>query len=98
KPTCSNTPRGCSATSAFLYNRVTAMELEAKNALCILIVEDDADTADSMARLLRIYGHDVAVARDGRAALQMVDGDSPDVVLLDIAMPKMDGWQLAKEI
>ena len=66
--------------------------------LRILVVEDDADTADSMAILLRLYAHDVRVARDGAAALGAVVEASPDVVLLDIGLPKLDGWQLAKAI
>jgi CheY-like chemotaxis protein len=72
--------------------------MEAHSDLRILIVEDDDDTADCMAMVLRMHGHDVAVARDGPTALQMADANAPDVVLLDIAMPKMDGWRLAKEL
>jgi two-component system OmpR family response regulator len=68
------------------------------SSLRILIVEDHADTADSMAMLLRLFGHDVVVAGDGPTALQLVDGDVPDVVLLDLALPKMNGWQIARQI
>jgi CheY-like chemotaxis protein len=64
----------------------------------ILLVEDHADTADSMAMILRLYGHDVVVARDGLTALQIADDNSPDVVLLDIALPNMDGWRVAREL
>jgi len=66
--------------------------------LSVLVVEDDADTADSMAMLLRLYAHDVRIARDGAAALQAVLESQPDVVLLDIGLPELDGWQLAKAI
>jgi two-component system CheB/CheR fusion protein len=66
--------------------------------LSVLVVEDDADTADSMAMLLHLYAHDVQVARDGAMALEVVLESQPDVVLLDIGLPKLDGWQLAKAI
>jgi CheY-like chemotaxis protein len=69
-----------------------------RTALRILIVEDDADTADSMAILLRLYAYDVQVAGDGATALQTALEKQPDVVLLDIGLPKLDGWQLAKQI
>src|SRR5437870_13391333 len=66
--------------------------------LRVLVVEDDADTADSMALLLRLYAHDVRVVKDGLGALQAIREAPPDVVLLDIGLPKLDGWQLAQEI
>ena len=69
-----------------------------QTALRILIFEDDADTADSMAILLRLYTYDVEVAWDGATALRAVLEGQPDVVLLDIGLPKLNGWQLAKEI
>jgi CheY-like chemotaxis protein len=59
--------------------------------LHILVVDDDQDTAASSAMLLRLYGHEVEVAVDGPSALQAVEANPPDVVLLDLAMPKMDG-------
>jgi CheY-like chemotaxis protein len=71
---------------------------DAMGSLRILIVEDEADTANSMATLLRLYGHEVLVAGDGFTALQMADDHSPDVVLLDLGIPKMDGWKLAKAL
>jgi CheY-like chemotaxis protein len=64
--------------------------------LHILVVDDNQDSAFSTAMLLRLYGHEVTVAHDGPTALQMVDGNIPDVVLLDLAMPKMDGWKVAE--
>lgn len=67
-------------------------------ALRVLVVEDDPDTATSCAILLRLYGYEVDVAADGPSALQAVRVNEPDVVLVDIGLPKMDGWQLAKQI
>ena|SRR5215472_8946521 len=66
--------------------------------LRVLVVEDDQDTATTCAVLLRWYGHNVAIAADGPSALQAVQANPPDVVLLDLAMPKMDGWHVAQEI
>ena len=64
--------------------------------LCVLVVEDDADTAHSMAALLRLYQFDVHVAMAGPDALRAVHKVEPDVVLLDIGLPELDGWQVAK--
>ena len=66
--------------------------------LRILIVEDNIDAADSLNMLLRLYGHDVQVARTGPAALEMASVSRPDVVLLDIGLPGMDGYQVARRL
>ncbi len=66
--------------------------------LRVLVVEDHEDTATSTALVLRLYGHDVQVASDGQMALQLMDAHAPDVVLLDLGLPKMDGWEVAKQI
>jgi CheY-like chemotaxis protein len=63
--------------------------------LHILVVDDDGDTAATMALLLRLFGHEVRVAPNGPAALRLAREAAPDVVLLDIAMPGMDGFELA---
>lgn len=57
----------------------------------ILIVDDNADEAEGNKKLLTIAGHDVRIAPNGREALMQVIGDAPDVVLLDLMMPEMDG-------
>jgi len=67
--------------------------------LRILLVEDDADTADSLALVLRLYGHDVDVAMDGPTALRMAKDRPPDVALLDLGLPGgMDGWETAWQL
>ena len=66
--------------------------------LKVLVVDDDQDTAASLATLLRLYGHDVEVTVDGPSAFRAVQASPPDVVLLDIGLPKMDGWLVAKQI
>ena len=64
----------------------------------ILIVDDNRDGGESLAMLLRVLGADVALAHSGRAALECVDTFKPDVVLLDIGMPGMDGYEVARRI
>ena len=68
------------------------------HVLRVLVVEDDEDTASSLAILLRLYGYEVEVAADGPSALRAVQASLPDVVLLDISLPKMNGWLVAKRI
>ena len=64
----------------------------------ILVVDDNDDAASSLAMLLRMTGHEVAVAHDGEAALQRVAADRPDIVLLDIGLPGMSGYEVAARI
>ena len=64
----------------------------------ILIVDDNDDAASSLARLLEHAGHEVRDVRDGRSALDIVRAFEPEVVLLDIGLPDMDGWQLARAL
>jgi CheY-like chemotaxis protein len=67
-------------------------------ALAILVVDDSADTAESEADLLAFQGHSVRVALNGEDALLCVDAALPDVVLLDIRLPRMDGHAIARRI
>ena len=64
----------------------------------ILIVDDNDDAASSLAKLLEHAGHEVRDVRDGRSALDIVREFAPDVVLLDIGLPDMDGWELARAL
>ena len=64
----------------------------------ILIVDDSRDGGESMAMLLRVLGAEVALAHSGRHALECVESFKPDVVLLDIGMPGMDGYEVARRI
>src|SRR5947208_1133733 len=69
-----------------------------RRGLRILLVEDQADVGASLALLLRLQGHQVEWARDGHAALEAAHALAPDVVGLDIGLPRMDGWQLARSL
>ena len=64
----------------------------------VLVVDDYPDTAEGMARLLRRDGHDVDVALDGKTALQRARAKQPEVVLLDICMPGLNGYEVASEL
>jgi two-component system OmpR family response regulator len=68
------------------------------NQLRVLLVEDLKDCAVSTAELLRLYGHDVAIASNGSNALRMVNTYDPHVVALDLGLPGMDGHAVAKSI
>ncbi len=64
--------------------------------LRVLVVEDDHDTRATECALLRVWGHEANDASDGPAALSSAASGRPDVVLLDIGMPDMDGYEVAR--
>jgi CheY-like chemotaxis protein len=69
-----------------------------KHTLHILVVDDCPDNRDSLALLVHCLGYDVQTASDGSAALRMAREHPPDVVLLDIGMPEMSGYELARHL
>ena len=64
----------------------------------VLVVDDNIDAAETMAALLETLGHEVAVAHDGEAALEAVSNGSPEIVLLDIGLPRMDGYEVCRRL
>ena len=64
----------------------------------ILIVDDNRDSADSLAMLLKVLGHEVGTAYDGEQAVETAASMRPDVVLLDIGMPKLNGYDACRRI
>ncbi len=64
----------------------------------ILVVDDEADIRELLRELLGRAGYDVAVAEDGRAGLRALFGARPDLVVLDVNMPGLDGWQTLERI
>jgi CheY-like chemotaxis protein len=64
--------------------------------LKILIVEDNSDTRDMMKMLLESYGYAVVTAGDGRSALEVLETKRPDVALVDIGLPEVDGYEVAR--
>jgi CheY-like chemotaxis protein len=64
----------------------------------VLIVEDDADARDMLRYALEAGGQDVAEAADGNAAIQVAHDFRPDVALIDIGLPGMDGFEVARRL
>jgi two-component system CheB/CheR fusion protein len=64
----------------------------------VLVVDDNRDSADSMAIFLRLIGHEVATAHDGIAAIAKCNEFKPDLVLLDIGLPGLNGYDVARKI
>jgi signal transduction histidine kinase/ActR/RegA family two-component response regulator len=64
----------------------------------VLVVDDNADGADSLGLLLQMLGADVRVVYDGRAALAALDAFQPSAVLLDVGMPELDGYEVARRM
>lgn len=64
----------------------------------VLVVDDDSSIVSTVREVLKDEGYEVATAMDGQAALRRIDQDVPALVLLDMRMPIMDGWQFAAEV
>ena len=64
----------------------------------VLLIDDNRDTAKTLGILLRGLGHEVEVAHDGRAGFEAARSSGPEVVLLDIGLPGMDGYQVAERL
>ena len=70
----------------------------APSPLRVLVVDDHMDSAAALSELLTIWGYGARVATDGREALRVASEFRPEVVLLDLAMPEMNGYQVAREM
>src|SRR5262249_1063691 len=64
----------------------------------ILVVDDNEDAAESLARVLRLTGHEVRTAHDGPGALEATMDFRPEIVLLDLGLPRMDGYEVARRL
>jgi CheY-like chemotaxis protein len=64
----------------------------------VMIVDDNRDAADSLQMLFEVYGYRAACAYDGRSALEAARADPPDIIVMDLGMPGMDGYQTARAI
>jgi CheY-like chemotaxis protein len=64
----------------------------------VLVVEDNADSAEALVLLLRMLGNEVQVATDGASGLQAAETHRPEIVLLDIGLPEMNGYDVARRI
>ena len=64
----------------------------------IMIIDNEQDTLDLMHSILKDYPYSIVTATSGRECLDKIESDKPDLVLLDIMMPDMSGWEVFKKI
>lgn len=74
------------------------MNESAQCAPRVLVVDDNADAADSLATLLGVMGYEVRTAYDGPEAIEAADAFQPSVALLDIGLPKLSGYDIARHV
>src|SRR5215467_16377044 len=74
------------------------LAVDAHEKLRVLVVDDDVDTVDSTAMVLRLVGHDAISALNGPDAITRASAYEPHIALLDLAMPRMDGYEVARQI
>jgi DNA-binding response OmpR family regulator len=64
----------------------------------LLVIDDDSAVTDLLSLLLRSHGFEVGATNNSTEGLSMIRDNSPDVVILDLMMPDMDGWQICKAV
>ncbi len=64
----------------------------------VLVVDDNRDSVDTLSMLLRIKGHDARIAESGEEAIAIADEYQPNVVVLDLSLPGMDGYEVAQQL
>lgn len=92
------------AVSLTRYHGIEVVEIEladesiTSETTRILVVDDNKDSRETLAAVLRIWNHSVEEAEDGPSCLKLASASSPDVILLDIGMPHMDGFEVARQL
>jgi PAS domain S-box-containing protein len=81
-----------------LDDGASAAGVQAPGALRVMVVDDNVDAAQMLAALLEVQGHAVCIEYDGKGALAHARRECPDVLLLDIGLPDMDGYELARRL
>ena len=93
------TPAGASVTaSAAVPSPASAAPDDAGTGLRVLVVDDNIDAADTLGALLEMIGHTTRVANDGYQAIEMAAAFQPQVVFLDIGLPGMNGYEVARKL
>jgi CheY-like chemotaxis protein len=64
----------------------------------VLVVDDNRESVETLSMLLRLKGHDTRVAQDGEEAIAVADDYQPHVVVLDLSLPGMDGYEIARKL
>jgi len=77
---------------------VTSSEITTTRCCVVLVVDDNQDAADSLAQILKLSGHQVDVAYTGMSALAHVRSCQPDVVLCDLGLPELTGYDFARAV
>lgn len=83
---------------AAILERPVSAQPKRTQLLRILVVEDSIDVAETLAIQLRQWGHECQVCTSGNEALALAPYFRPNVVLIDIGLPDMDGWELARKL
>jgi CheY-like chemotaxis protein len=91
-------PDDDAAETATAAHAQTAPERTNGSSRRILVVDDNKDSADSLGRLLKIMGNEIRLAHDGPSALEAAAAFRPDVVLMDIGLPGMSGYDVARRM
>jgi CheY-like chemotaxis protein len=79
-------------------NNTDIVELKQQKKISVLVVDDNVDAATTLASFIELYGHEVMVEHDSLKALQLIETTLPMVCVLDIGLPKIDGYELAQRI
>ena len=93
-PSAASSPAGSPAQDA----ESSSLSFSPTNPRRVLVVDDNVDSVESMEVLLQLWGHEVRTAQDGPAALTVAAEYRPDVVLLDIGLPGMSGYEVAQRL
>jgi len=80
------------------HGAVAAGEAQAPHPKRIVVADDNPDAAASLAEILELLGHEVWTANDGQEAVEKVQALEPDIVFLDLGMPRLDGIEAARRI
>jgi PAS domain S-box-containing protein len=91
-------PRAAAGAAAAAPGPAGAPAARAQSGVRVLVVDDNVDAAVMLHELLAGMGHELAVAHDGLAALELATSFRPDVAVLDIGLPVMDGYELARKL
>jgi CheY-like chemotaxis protein len=85
----------CTNTSSGIQPSDGSMQATGRR---VLVADDSRDLAESLGMLLELAGHEVRLAYDGQEALEVADRFRPDVMLLDIGLPRLDGFEVASRL
>ena len=91
-------PLSTATASAIIRRAAPTKSVADTGKLAILVVDDNRDAAESLAMLLEIGGHEIRTAHDGPDALRTLESYRPQVILLDIGLPGMNGYEVARRI